>query len=225
MSVIFEDKDRLVMPRCLEYLTACSLGLLRIIRKKEEVTIIDMKDSNAKKDWLDNPTIPTAVDLVAEAVIVKDFESREAIEAAKYILHRTDSGNILIRQLAHHFLELPRSDWIEPSNILLRDTRQKYICGLKKLARIYPVNPIAWSDLALHYAALNKVDRAHRAMSVALGLSKNNRFILRAASRCFTHIDEPDRAVAILRSSGLCGFDPWIASAEVELRKIGRAHV
>ena len=217
MSVIFEDKNRLVMPRYLEYLTACSLGLLRIIRKKEEVPITDMKDSNAKKDWLDNPTIPTAVDLVAEALIVKDFEFKEAIEAAKHILDRAVSSSILIRQLANHFLEQPRSDWIEPSCVPTVDARYEYISRLKKSVRMHPVNPIAWSDLALHYAALSQIDKAHTAMNVALGLTNNNRFILRAASRCFTHMGEPDRAVAVLRRSGLCEFDPWIASAEIAI--------
>jgi len=220
MSVIFEDKNRLVMPRCLEYLTACSLGLLRIIRKKEEVPITDVKGSNARKDWLDNPTIPTAVDLVAEALIVKDFEFREAIEAAKYILDRADSSSILIRQLANHFLEQPRPRWAEPSNILLVDVvdaRRKYISRLKKSVRIHPVNPITWSDLAICYAALSQIDKARMAMNVALGLTNNNRFILRAASRCFTHMGEPDRAVAVLRRSGLCEFDPWIASADIAI--------
>jgi len=217
MSVIREDKDRLVMPRCLEYITACSLGLLRIIRKKEEVPITDVKDSNARKDWLDNPTIPTAVDLVAEALIVKDFEFRQAIEAAKYILDRADSSSILIRQLANHFLEQPRPYWAEPSNTLPVDARHEYISRLKKSVRMYPVNPIAWSDLALCYATLSQIDKARMAMNVALGLIGNNRFILRAASRCFTHMDEPDRAVAVLRRSGLCEFDPWIASAEIAI--------
>ncbi len=217
MSVIFEDKNRLVLPRCLEYSTACSLGLLRIIRKKEEAPITDMKDSNSKKDWLDNPTIPTAVDLVAEALIVKDFEFKEAIEAAKYILNRANSSSILIRQLANHFMKQPRSDWIEPSYILTVDARYEYISRLKKSLRMHLVNPIAWSDLALHYTSLSQIDKARMAMNVALGLTNNNRFILRAASRCFTHMDEPDRAVATLRRSGLCEFEPWIASAELAI--------
>jgi len=217
MSVVFEDKNRLVMPRCLEYSTACSLGLIRMIRKKEEAPITDVKDSNAKEDWLDNPTIPTAVDLVAEALIAKDFQFKEAIEAAKYILDRADSSSILIRQLANHFLEQPRSGWIEPGDILTLDARYRCIARLKSSVRMHPVNPIAWSDLALHYAALTQIDKARMAMNVALGLTDNNRFILRAASRCFTHLDEPDRAVAVLRRSGLCEFDPWIASAEISI--------
>jgi len=205
------------MPRCLEYWTACSLGLLRTIRKKEEVSILNLEDSNARKDWLDGKTIPTAVDLVAEALVVKDFESREAIEGAKYILDRAESSSILIRELANHFLERPRPYWIEPSDILTIDARGKYISRLKKSVRIHPVNPIAWSDLALSYVAIGQKDKGRTAMNVALGLTNKNRFILRAASRCFMHMHEPDRAVAVLHRSGLCESDPWIASAEIAI--------
>ena len=54
-------------------------------------------------------------------------------------------------------------------------------------------------------------------MKVALSLGRSNRFILRSAARCFMHMGEPDRAVTILNRSGLCPFDPWIASAEIAI--------
>ncbi|MCK4827615.1 hypothetical protein KA005_68440, partial [bacterium] len=60
-------------------------------------------------------------------------------------------------------------------------------------------------------------EKAKSAMKVALSLGENNRFILRSASRCFTHMGEPDRAVSILNKSGLCSIDPWIASAEIAI--------
>ena len=60
-------------------------------------------------------------------------------------------------------------------------------------------------------------DKARMAMLVALSLSNGNRFILRAASRCFMHINEPDIALDILNRSGLCDFDPWITSAEIAI--------
>ena len=119
MSVIYDDTNRQAIPRCLTYATACSLGLLRVNRKQEQVQKTEVKDSNAKKEWMENPSIATAVDLVAEALIVKDFQSSEAIKAAKYILSKGSLSSPLISQLANHFLEIPASIWIEPS----QDTR------------------------------------------------------------------------------------------------------
>jgi tetratricopeptide (TPR) repeat protein len=69
----------------------------------------------------------------------------------------------------------------------------------------------------LGYATLGQTDKAEMAINIALNLGKNNRFVLRCASRCFVHSGEPDRAVAILNKSGLCALDPWIASAEIAI--------
>ena len=217
MSFIYDDTNRQAIPRCLPYATACSLGLLRINRKQEQVKKTEVKDSDARREWMEDPRIATAVDLVAEALIVKDFQSSEAIKAAKYILSKDPLPSSLISQLANHFLEIPVSIWTEPSKIPEVDADREDIARLKRSVRNYPMNPIAWSNLSLSYATIGQTDKAKMAMFVAMNLAKNNRFILRSASRCFMHLGEPDRAVAILNKSGLCAIDPWIASAEIAI--------
>ncbi len=216
MSGIIEQDNRQVMPRSLEYSTACSLGLIRVIREKEIPPTL-IKNSNALEEWLDNPSIHAAVDLVGESLIVKNFESEDARKAAKYILSKSAPSNILIRQLANHFLEKPRIDWVEPIEMPDLEVSYEYIASMKRFVRMHALNPIAWSDLSLCYATLGQNHKALLAMQVALNLSNGNRFILRAASRCFIHMDEPDRAVGILNKSGLCEFDPWITSAEIAI--------
>ncbi|GAH08805.1 unnamed protein product, partial [marine sediment metagenome] len=166
---------------------------------------------------LDNPSIATAVEFVAEALIVKDFESSEAIEAAKYIISKAPSSSLLIRQLAHHFLEQPSSSINKLKLVMEEKNSGESIASLKKSVRLHPLNPLAWSDMALLYATLGQFDKARLTMKIALSLGKNNRFILRSAARCFMHMDEPDRAVKVLHRSGLCESDPWIASAEISI--------
>jgi len=217
MSVTYDDKNRQVVPRCLEYSTACSLKLLKVIRKQEEIQHTGLQDSNARQEWLDRPSIDTAVDFVGEALILKDFKSEEAIKTANYIISKAKSPSFLIRQLAGHFLEPKPLKWAEPSEIQSEHESREDIARLKKSVRMYPENSIAWSDLSLHYATLGQVDKAKTAMKVALYLGNNNRFILRSASRCFMHLGEPDRAIAILNRSGRCAIDPWIASAEIAI--------
>lgn len=217
MSMTFDEKNRQVVPRCLEYSIACSLGLMRVIKKQALITKIAMKDSDARKEWLGSPSIATAVDFVAESLILKDFTSEEAIKAAKYIISKAAPRNFLIRQLASHFLEVTAVNWVEPSYIEGVNEIREDIARLKKLVRMHQENPIAWSDLALGYASLRQDDKAREAMKVALHLGNNNRFILRSASRCFMHLGEPDRSIAVLNRSGLCAVDPWIASAEISI--------
>jgi len=217
MSVTYDDKNRQVIPRCMEYSTACALDLLRVIRKQDKIQITGLEDSNARQDWLDRPSIAAAVDFVAEALILKEFESEEAIEAAKYILSKERAYSLLIRQLASHFIEPKRLKWEETFEFQSINESREDIARIKKSVRMHPVNPIAWSDLSLYYATLGQVNKSKNAMKVALKLGNNNRFILRSASRCFMHMGEPDRAVKLLNDSGICAIDPWIASAEIAI--------
>lgn len=217
MSIRYDDSNRQAIPRCLPYATACSLEILRINKIAEQLHGILEEDSNAIREWIEKPRLTSAIDVVAEALIVKDFSSTEARKAAKYILSKGASCSSLVRQLASHFLEVTVSTWEEISEIPDRDARGREIGILRRSVRNYPVNPIAWSDLSLSYATIGKKKKAKDAMRVAMGLSKNNRFILRSASRCFMHLKDPEKAVSILNKSGLCAIDPWIASAEIAI--------
>ena len=217
MSGIFDDTNRQPIPRCVEYLTACALGILRSIRAQEKDSRTAVESFSAREEWQNNPTLDTAVDLVAEAIILKNFDSEEATKAAQYILKKARKSLPLIRELANHFLEQPSSGTIDLSPTMQIEVVREHIARLKKTVRLYPLNPLAWSDLSLRYATLGQVDKAQSAMEVALGLGKNNRFILRSAARCFLHVGQPDRAVAILDRSGLTSVDPWIASAEIAI--------
>ena len=217
MSGTFDDSNRQTIPRCLDYTTACALGLLRITR----VSGIDIKSrfpkSRVIEKWQENPNIYTATDLLAEALILKDYKSKYAIEAADYILENSETTDMVINELASHFLEQPETPNIQSSKTSDPDIIYPLIGALKQAVRFYDKNPIAWCDMALYYATLAQIDKARRAMQIALHLAPNNRFILRSASGCFNHLGEPDRAISILRHSPLHLFDPWITSADIAI--------
>jgi tetratricopeptide (TPR) repeat protein len=217
MTIRYDASKRQVVPRCLTYATACSLGLLTLNRRPERVPRAAVKDSDAMQEWTQDPSIAAAVDLVAEALILKDFQSGEAMKAAEYILSKAPPSKMLIRQLAGHFLEQPLSLWVDSSPISKVSEAIEDIGKLKKSVRAYLNNSIAWSDLALSYATLGQMEKAKMATRVAMALAGHNRFILRNASRCFMHVGEPDQALSILNKSGLCASDPWIASAEIAI--------
>ena len=157
MSGTFDDTNRQAIPRCLDYSTACALGLLRIIKKQEKAQETEVLSSRTRQEWKNSPSLAIAVDLVAEALIVKKFESDEAIKAAHYILSKAPTSSLLIRELANHFLEQPSSGEIEISPITQIDIGRERVAPLRKSVRAYPINPIAWSDLALSYATLGQV--------------------------------------------------------------------
>ena len=110
MSVTYDDRNRQAIPRCLDYPRACALGLIRILKKQEKAQETKVLSSITTQEWQYSPTLATAIDLVAEALIIKDFESGEAIKAANYILSKAPSSSLLIRELANHFLVEPKEE-------------------------------------------------------------------------------------------------------------------
>ncbi|MBA7706104.1 hypothetical protein ES703_114950 [subsurface metagenome] len=220
MSGIFDEKNRQVIPRWLDYSASCSIGLLRHIRKQEEPNQGTLDNPRVIEDWKTNPNLFSAVDLLAEALIIKNFVFDEAIKAAQLIIRDAPSSSILIRELAKHFLEPPVSIKLESSQIGQPNYIKRLIGQIKKSVRTHPLNPVAWSELSLYYATLGHTKKSKQSMQVALSLGGNNPFILRSASRCFMHIGEPNHAVTILRDSELCSFNPWVASAEIAISEV-----
>lgn len=217
MSGTFDNTTRQAIPRCLDYSTACALRLLRTAREHEIKSKPEFQISHVIGKWQQNPNLYTAVDLLAEALILKDFQSEDAITAADYLLNKSETTNPIIKELATHLLEQP-STHIDPL-LDIGEPQDQYtnIANLKKSVRFYHRNPIAWCDMAIHYATLGQMDKARTAIKVALDLAPNNRFILRSASSCFLHLKEPDTAVHLLTRSPLYHFDPWITSAGIAI--------
>lgn len=217
MSATFNNTTRQAIPRCLDYSTICALGLLRAAKEHEIKSKPEFQISNAISKWQKNPNIYTAVDLLAEALILKDFKSEDAIRAANYLLNQSKTTNPIIKELAGHFLEQPSINIALLLDISEPQNRYTNIANLKKSVRFYHRNPIAWCDMAINYATLGQTDKARSALEVALNLAPNNRFILRSASRCFLHFKEYDRAVYVLSRSPLYNVDPWITSAGIAI--------
>ncbi len=215
MSNIFTISDRQTVPRFLDYSTACYLGLSRTVNRFTGKNLEENIKLNNAQIWNNNHTIFNAVDLVSEAILIKEFDSTEATNAAKYLISLEKKVHPIVKELAEHYLS--KKSFGNDNGIIDDKDNRAEITSNRKLVNNYVKNPIAWSDLSLCYAKEGNLEKSKRAMEVALGLGKSNRFILRSAARCFVHIKEPDRALKILHQSGLCSLDPWIAAAEVAI--------
>jgi tetratricopeptide (TPR) repeat protein len=217
MSTAFDTAIRQAIPRCLDYSTICALGLLRTARQYHIENEPQLQDSDVISRWQRTPNAYTAVDLLAEALILKNFNFEDAIRAAQYLLSQSKTTDPIIKQLATHFLEEPSINIGMLLDITEPEDRHANIASLKKSVRFYHRNSIAWCDLAISYATLGQMDKARSAMEVALNLAPDNRFILRSASRCLLHFKEYDRAVDLLTRSSLYNVDPWITSAAIAI--------
>jgi tetratricopeptide (TPR) repeat protein len=169
--------------------------------------------NQTKIGWTTSHNLFNAVDLVAEAIVTKDFISEDAFNAAQFI-NRNPKSSWFMTKLANHYLEGTAIDAPELKTV---ETYQLKISKIRSFLDIYPGNPVAWSDLALSYATLGLRTKATKSMAIALQLGENNRFVLRSAAGCFIFNNEPDRAIHTLNKSDLGSIDPWIASAIVAI--------
>jgi len=78
-------------------------------------------------------------------------------------------------------------------------------------------DPFAWVDLARAYEGSGSNQKADQAMSIALALAPNNRYILRSASRLFQHQGEIEKAHRLVARAPQIRSDPWLLATEMAL--------
>jgi Tfp pilus assembly protein PilF len=97
---------------------------------------------------------------------------------------------------------------------------QRAVQGLKEVLTLNPKNPLAWVDLARVYTIQGQLDSAKRAMRIALSLAPQNRFVLRSETRFWLHLEDPERALSILRKSPRTQEDPWLLASMISVETV-----
>ncbi len=209
-----EEKDRKIIPRWRNSLTTISKGELDSVRlpgKFEKAS----KDFITEKirDWKKHKTLSFAADLIGSAFVLGYGE--EAIDAAQFILSKgsraTDANKQIARKILTPGFTLPE---------IPADKPEQRIHLLRMRLREEPRNCFTLADLALEYTTLGQLEKAKRAINMALSLAPSNRFILRMASRFHIHQDDPEQAYSLLRKAESIKTDPWLLAAEIAVSQI-----
>ncbi len=157
-----------------------------------------------------NRLAPYAAEVVAVAVV--EGVPEEAREAARFLArHGTDLA--VGRRLVDRCLgQAPNDD--TPTSLTTNDIR-----AFRDAGPYVRTGGFAWLDLALAYASCGLYSKAERALVVARSLiGSTNRLVLRAESRLYQHMGDPERALATLRRDPDCLLvDPWLMAPEIGL--------
>jgi len=150
MSGTYNDTNRQPLPRCLDYSTACAIGLQRnIIRQDTSIRPQHDFDDILSK-WLEKKDIFSAIDLVSESLILKNFTSENTKKAAQFILGNTTEKQFSPRELATHYLETKSTGILgSKEQVTPIDFTHEQIARLKKTVIFNPINALAWADLAI----------------------------------------------------------------------------
>ncbi len=220
MAGFSTDKDRRVIPRWRTLDKTIVLGELNSVAPPLAYQMVTADSLKSRiMDWLEHQTVGHAADLVGASLTLG--AETEVAKAAKFLLQDDRNASPWARELAEHALKTTYIDKANPISAVTGDElSQNSIATLRKLLRNEPRDPITWVELSRAYTILGHGKQAERAMTVALQLAFDNRFVLRAASRLWVHRKDPEKAHDIIAKSERTPFDPWLLAAEIAIGSI-----
>jgi tetratricopeptide (TPR) repeat protein len=216
MSSPLSDTQREILPRWRSVPETIAAGEIAPARTGN---IILPADFLAEKitAWQLEQSLPFATELIGAALVL--HRHAEAADAAQFVLaHQNDATPAAIT-LAQRLLDkAPRPG---PKRID-REATQAAIREYKRVTRTYPHSAFGWAELARNYAMLGLLPQAIKAMTVALRLGPNNRYILRSAARLYVHSGDPERAHHVLTAAPATTGDPWLVAAEISIASLAQ---
>jgi len=189
-------------------------------RSEDEKRIQDEGYDQLISSWEGNKELGHGADLVGNALALNSFGDPAALEAASLILKNKAYAGALLSEVAENYLRLSRNIPLPLPDVIVPERDRKFykvISNLKSRVRGYPHNPILWMDLAFYYSAIGQIESASHAVEVSLSLNRDNRYLLRSASRFYIHVGSPDKGLYYVRQSSLIRQDPWLVAAEIAI--------
>ncbi|KTB77032.1 hypothetical protein AO070_19645 [Pseudomonas syringae pv. syringae PD2766] len=210
MSFSNEESDRKVIPLWDTSKLASSLAENSAIRSLNHQTTAISQTGRLIAEFSNSSKVGTAVELLNSAKLENNhlgalFASRRIIEDGS---------------LPASVISMARSTLEKEHAPLQTFDPKDRIKSLRKSLIASPKNTLAWVDLAREYISLGQSEPAERAMTVALGLAPNHRWVLRVASRLYIHLGDVERSHFLLARHPAVKNDPWIASAELSVSQM-----
>jgi len=212
MNNEFKYENRQIIPRWLPFYKYNHLNK----DNNDPLPINDEEKINLYKinmEWRENPSISIAIQLIATYEVLEIKQNKYYRDALKFLIKndKLKNNNLLT--------EIIKTK-IEVNNHLNKNlSGRKEINSIRKLLSIYPNNPIMWIDLSYYHLLEGNIEKAKKCINIALSLNNTNSFIIRSASRFYIHLEEPERALSIIRNSPSLFLDPVILSSEISTSK------
>ena len=210
------DPDRKVIPRWRSFADTLRLGELAPVQfaRRDPRELPDFLTPKVDA-WREHQTNAHACDVVGSAIVLG--RQSEAIDAAKFLLQTDNHTGPWIHDLTSRIFVTENDstlDTVHPIDVAQTELH-KQVRTLRQCLHVEPRDPISWVDLARLYTVLGLPEKAEQSMNIALGLAKDNRFVLRSATRLWIHLNDVRRAHKVLESSVVTKRDPWLLAAEI----------
>lgn len=180
--------------------------------------------ARARRHWARAPNEISAGEFVGASLVADEpIQDESAAEVLR------ESSSEILRRLASFAIDSPNPSHKKAHSDLNLEVSfgefKRRIARGKSRVRDDPRNAIAWADLARRYTALGQFPQADRALTLALALAPDSRYLHRIASRFYVHIGQPERAFWMLNSWERTQEDPWLMSALLSVASVGEIKI
>lgn len=208
-----DNRDRHVVPRWNSIgVMLDNKELKPSLNKNIEEKSLDDDLEILLDEWKHEKSLPLAVEIITSSELRGFSDFSDQVNHIKEIVDTTES----IPQAVKNILE-PQYFAREIYNDSYSHNLGKSIRVIKDRLIKYPRNPLLWSELARNYLIIGNEDKAEKALKVAYSLAPTNRNVLRAISRFYLQINDPEVALYYLRNAPNLKRDPWLLSAEIAI--------
>lgn len=206
-QLIYHSDKRRVLPKIERVSDFQEKRALRSITKveKNNQNLVEYKQDDLTvklEEWKKEKSRSLAGDILSHAIVTDQIKYVE--EVKKSLLN--DKNDLI-------------SQWIfnrEKPIINLN----KQISNNKKKLIIEPKDAFTWVDQAINYFEKGQVEKSKKCLESALTINKDSSFIVRNASRLYSHFGDNGKSISILKKSKLYNYDPQILSAEIAFSQI-----
>ena len=184
---------------------------------------------NAKfEDWNRSHSLFVATDIIGTALLIESANTLRIHQVADAILSpgsyasaaaRRAAQLVLARHSSHHATaaesERELNTQVAPHPSLTRAHLYARVHEARDSVRRDLRSSLRWVELSQAWTLAGQIDRATEAMTNAISLAPNNRYVLRSATRLFVHAQQEEKAWWLLRGAERTPYDPWLLAAEV----------
>lgn len=162
------------------------------------------------------PTVGAAAEVLAASVLAGEDSSAQV--AARFIVEHEQASPIALLTFARSVIQPFDKEDAGTAGAA------SPVARTRALLRTFPNNPMLWSDMARHFAAIGDKRRALRCMQTAFRLAPDHRWTLRTMSRFLVHQEDRVSAHKLLAEHPRTSGDPWLIAAELACAQVaGRA--
>ncbi len=226
MDNIFEKNNkRRVIPNWRNFSDTVLSNELNFSNESENIPY-DLNIDEYVISYSNKKKIATAGDLLSAALVNNLINNDIVIDAANFILKNKYDSTLLLVDLAKRVISYQYNISNNDSINNINDKDELKIIIRNLITRIKPkisnhiYDPFNYAELSRLYTIIGNKEKAIKNMEIALNLAPDNRFILRAATRLFTHYEKQNFIHDFLSKRDIVKHDPWIASAEITLATI-----